>query len=409
MSNYSFNLPSTAGFAQASSESAVTSITLDPKSSAVLAATIKSGSNLPANRDHFEQLHNRQAFEQVLERDMGVYDRLAINFESIHNLCEGFTERGAPMMTVTGSIIGSTSQRAIVFMEQIKSLLENGFDDESRTRVLDSLDDLTARAKSLAFKSEKTSKVLATFKVDSSNRFDELRSTMSRWDEVALSSEEINNRIRDHTDRVRQVIDQARMQAQAAQEEQERSQVWGKAKWGFMAFPLLGAAILIGDHVAGPNADELRARTEELQRNYEEMIRKEGKDQEQLIAAKMNVDLLHNTMEDMSVQADDLSSALKQIYTAATKMVTENEDLARRIKALDEDLDDAEQDLQSSNMDAIRDMLTDSLEDVVECIAMWQQVHQVGQEFERGGELAGSYSVLPDFAEMQMPTGWEYF
>lgn len=94
---------------------------------------------------------------------------------------------------------------------------------------------------------------------------------------------------------------------------------------------------------------------------------------------------------------------------AATKMVTENEDLARRIKALDEDIDDAEQDLQNSNMDAIRDMLTDSMEDVVECIAMWQQVHQVGQEFERGGELAGSYSVLPDFAEMQMPTGWEYF
>ena len=47
-------------------------------------------------------------------------------------------------------------------MEQIKSLLENGFDGESRTRVLDSLDDLTTRAKSLAFKSEKTSKVLAT-------------------------------------------------------------------------------------------------------------------------------------------------------------------------------------------------------------------------------------------------------
>jgi hypothetical protein len=82
MSNSTFQLPSTAGYAQASTESAVTSIPLDPKSFAVLAATVKSGSALPANRDDFEQLYNPQAFEEILERDMGVYDVSSTSLDS---------------------------------------------------------------------------------------------------------------------------------------------------------------------------------------------------------------------------------------------------------------------------------------------------------------------------------------
>jgi hypothetical protein len=88
-------------------------------------------------------------------------------------------------------------------------------------------------------------------------------------------------------------------------------------------------------------------------------------------------------------------------------MITENEQLARQIKSLDENLDDAEQDIEAGDTAAIQDLLTDSMEDVEECIAMWQQVQRVGQEFERGGQLACTSSVLPDLAEDQMPSAWE--
>jgi hypothetical protein len=116
--------------------------------------------------------------------------------------------------------------------------------------------------------------------------------------------------------------------------------------------------------------------------------------------------LLRNTMDDMRTQSSDIRDSLKQIYSkshlcsfyevsilkvgtvAATRMITDNEDLSRKIKALDEDLDAAEEVLEEHNADAIKELLTDSIEDIEECLAMWQQVEHVGEEFERGGRLA---------------------
>jgi hypothetical protein len=66
-----FNFANPATFAMASAKSHVTPITLDPKSFAVLAATVLT---LPRDRGQFEQMYNRQAFEQTLARDMSVYD-----------------------------------------------------------------------------------------------------------------------------------------------------------------------------------------------------------------------------------------------------------------------------------------------------------------------------------------------
>jgi hypothetical protein len=69
-----FNFANPATFAMASAKSHVTPITLDPKSFAVLAATVRAGLTLPRDRGQFEQMYNRQAFEQTLARDMSVYD-----------------------------------------------------------------------------------------------------------------------------------------------------------------------------------------------------------------------------------------------------------------------------------------------------------------------------------------------
>jgi hypothetical protein len=69
-------------------------------------------------------------------------------------------------------------------------------------------------------------------------------------------------------------------------------------------------------------------------------------------------------------------------------MITENEELSRKIRDLDEDLIVAEADGRDSNVDAIKDLITDSMDDIAECLAMWQQVERVGEEFERGGRLA---------------------
>lgn len=68
-------------------------------------------------------------------------------------------------------------------------------------------------------------------------------------------------------------------------------------------------------------------------------------------------------------------------------MVTENEQLARNIEALDEDLDAAGEYLKEQNSYAIKDLITTSTEDVEMCLAMWEQIKQVGEEFERGGRI----------------------
>jgi hypothetical protein len=108
---------------------------------------------------------------------------------------------------------------------------------------------------------------------------------------------------------MRDLVDATKAELEEVQRQEANSETWGKAKWGckwnprresisqvsalltqiifiVMAFPLLGAAVLIGDHFAGPKVDELRARGDELQRNYDEMVRQEGEDQAQLVAAR---------------------------------------------------------------------------------------------------------------------------
>jgi hypothetical protein len=74
-------------------------------------------------------------------------------------------------------------------------------------------------------------------------------------------------------------------------------------------------------------------------------------------------------------------------------MVTENEELARKMEARDEDLDAAEEDLKEQNAYGIIYLITNSTEDVELCLAMWERVKHVGEEFERGGRIVmGSHS-----------------
>jgi hypothetical protein len=88
-------------------------------------------------------------------------------------------------------------------------------------------------------------------------------------------------------------------------------------------------------------------------------------------------------------------------------MVTENEQLARNIEALDKDLDEAGEDLKEQNAYAIKDLITTSTEDVEMCLAMWEQIKHVGEEFERGGRIAkGTESLCLSLAMLSPVLQW---
>ncbi|KAH7111487.1 hypothetical protein B0J13DRAFT_576894 [Dactylonectria estremocensis] len=372
-------IPNTGSFLLQDTDSTVTKIQLNSRSFEVLREAVENGMQLPASPHEFERRYERHTVQIFLERDPSVYDYVLEVFVTTRITCERFQKVINQEAPTIGRLLVRVADSAMELLGvRLNALAQEqaGSNAEDMLQGLwQRLEELSLAASDLARKSESIEEHIVEFKVKSRKNYEDAAKVNQRWGKAQISDEEWMGKLQQNTQPLKEEMrrleaDAERINAQARGAPREGSWIWNLLRDAPIVQLLNSAGVPIRSR------EELDEALNQLDREAENIRVRAQQQLNQFREASGNIEKLHRSVHDLSGHSEEVAAAIADVTFAASRLITDHEDLARRLEYLQDDLKmDAELETRLENM------LNSRVDEISECFAMWKEVRGAGEKF----------------------------
>ncbi|KAF5578850.1 hypothetical protein FPCIR_11393 [Fusarium pseudocircinatum] len=369
-------IPNTASFLLLDKRSTVTSIKLEPRSFIILREAVADGMKLPASPEEFEGRYRRDFFQAYLERDPSVYDHALQVFVATHSTCARFEPAVNQRLPTIGKHLTRVADSAISLLEvRLNALVQGQSEENSKSMfqdILKNVDALSSDASDLAAVCEANGKDVAEFKVQSKKNFEDASEVDTRWHKAGLSDEEWQKKLQNSTRYLEQMIET--LQQESDNLDNQSRNAPSESSWEWKIFQPFRDTVgaLTGVHLK--SREEIQNSIERYRREAEGIRTEYNNVHRRLDEVTATIENLHHNMHDISTHAEEVAAAISSVYSAASRLITDNEDLARRLGDLERDLE-----MEAEFEESLGSVLNSQVDEISECYAMWEEVKRIGE------------------------------
>ncbi|RBR26038.1 uncharacterized protein FIESC28_01066 [Fusarium coffeatum] len=361
-------IPNPASFLLLDKSSTVTKIQLQPKSFDILRRAVADGMTLPASPREFEARYPRGVLQEFLERDPSVYEYVLQVYVATHLTCARFEN----VINKGLSVIDSAMALLGVRLNALVQEQNNGNIGDTLHGILQSLRTLSSDASDLSAKCESIEGDVAEFKVQSKQNYESAAKAETRWDKARVSDDEWQGKLSRRTEAIEDSM--RRFQDEAENLDKQSRMSPPQSSVGWQIFRPFAEVI---SSIGGPrlrSREEIENDLEDLKRQFYRAQREAMDKETEFRKATNSIEALHHSMHDLSSHAEEVAAAISSVNIAASRLVTDNEDLARKLEYLRGDIE-----MEGELGGKLGDLLSSEVDEISECYAMWQEIRSIGE------------------------------